>query len=73
MNSVLRNEHDDIHVNGVAASVEKHGISPVTSAVEAFIAVLVDVLARLIGEDMATQIIDRDDPPKSRTRGGVEP
>jgi hypothetical protein len=72
LNSVLRNEHDIVRLNGVAASVEKHGASHVASAVEAFVAVVVDVLARLIGEDMAIQIIDSA-PRKSRTRGGVEP
>jgi hypothetical protein len=72
LNSVLRNEQDVIHFNGVAASVEKHGAAQVASAVEALVAVIVDVLARLIGEDMAIQIIDGD-PPKSRKRGGVEP
>jgi hypothetical protein len=72
LNSVLRNEHDIVHLNGVAASVEKHGAPQVASAVEAFVAVIVDVLARLIGEDMAIQIIDPA-PRKSRKRGGVKP
>jgi hypothetical protein len=60
-----------IYPEGVAESVEKHGAAAVIAAVEAFIAVLVDVLARLIGEDMAMQVIDHDSM-KSPSRNGAE-
>ena len=71
LTSMRRISESVIYPEGVAASVETHGAAPVTAAVEVFIAVLVDVLARLIGDDMAQQVIDHD-PTKSPRRNGVE-
>jgi len=59
-----------IHLDGVVASVESHGVAAVTAAIEALLAALVDVLGRLIGEDMAIRIIDHD-APRSRTADGA--
>lgn len=54
-------------LDGVAAAVDKHGIEAVTVAVEALFEALVDVLARLIGEDMVVRLMD---PYGSATPGG---
>jgi hypothetical protein len=59
-----------IHLDGVAASVEAHGVAPVTAAIEALLAALLDVLGRLIGEDMAMRLLDHDLPGPS-TDGGT--
>jgi hypothetical protein len=52
--------HGAIQLDGVVASVEAHGVVPVTAAIEAMLAALLDVLARLIGEDMAMRLLDHD-------------
>lgn len=62
---------DGIQLNGVAASVDKHGVAEVTAAIEGLFAAIVDLLVRLIGEDMAIRIIDTD-VPKPRTSGGAK-
>ena len=49
-----------VHLDGVVESVEAHGVAPVTAAIEALFATLVDVLGRLIGEDMAMKLLDHD-------------
>jgi hypothetical protein len=55
------------HLDAVLASVEAHGVAAVTAAVEAVLAALIDILARLIGEDMAIRLIDHD---AARPRAG---
>jgi hypothetical protein len=52
----------NFHLDGVVASVAAHGVSEVTEAVEALLAALVDVLSRLIGEDMAIRILEASAP-----------
>lgn len=52
--------HGVIQLDGVVASVEAHGVVPVTAAIEALLATLLDVLGRLIGEDMAMRLLDHD-------------
>jgi hypothetical protein len=52
--------HGVIQLDGVVASVETHGVAPVTAAIEAMLAALLDVLGRLIGEDMAMRLLDQD-------------
>jgi hypothetical protein len=59
-----------VHLDGVVASVEAHGVAPVATAIEALFATLVDVLGRLIGEDMAMKLLDHDLPVPSPD-GGV--
>jgi hypothetical protein len=49
-----------IHLDGVLANVEAHGVPAVTAATEALLAALVEILGRLIGEDMAIRLIDHD-------------
>jgi hypothetical protein len=60
-----------IHLDGVSTIVDAHDVVPVTAAVEALLASLVDVLGRLIGEDMAMKLLDHD-LPVPPTDGGVQ-
>jgi hypothetical protein len=60
-----------IQLDGVVASVDAHGVAAVTAAIEALLAALIDLLARLIGEDMAIRLIDHD-APRSRKGGGAQ-
>jgi hypothetical protein len=67
----LRRPGDDgVRLDGIAAIADLHGIAAVNAAIEALITVVIDILTRLIGEDMTTQLFDRDErePP---TRGGA--
>jgi len=65
----VRRDHDGvIYLDGVMTAVEAHGIVAVTVATEALFAALVEVLGRLIGEDMAMRLIDHHGDA-SRTNG----
>ena len=58
-----------ISLDGVSASIDAHGVTAVTAGVEALLAALVDVLSRLIGEDMTARLLELDAPARSRTGG----
>ena len=59
-----------VTLDGVDASIKTHGVVAVTAAIEALLTALMDILAKLIGEDMATRVIDTQHRP-SRTGGGA--
>ena len=71
---VLKDLHgradEGIRLDGIATSANAHGIETVTAAIEALIGALVDILTRLIGDDMAIRLLDHDghQPP---ARGGA--
>jgi hypothetical protein len=60
LKDIRRLNNGAVHLDGVVTSVEAHGVAPVTAAIEALLAALVAVLARLIGEDMAMRLLDHD-------------
>jgi hypothetical protein len=60
LKDIRRLNNGAVHLDGVVASADAHGVAPVTAAIEALLAALVDVLARLIGEDMAMRLLDHD-------------
>jgi hypothetical protein len=62
LKDLRRADHDTIHLEGVAGSAALHGVVPVSAAIEALLAALIDILSRLIGDDMATQLIDHEGP-----------
>ena len=66
LTNVRRNVNGGIALDGVAAAVESHGIDAVTTALEALFTALMDVLSRLIGEDMALRVLLPDSRPESR-------
>ncbi len=57
-------------LDGVVASVAAHGVPAVTRAIEGLLAALIDVLGRLIGDDMAIRILD-DSAPESHRDGAT--
>jgi hypothetical protein len=69
----LRAGGDGVRLDAIAPSVEAHGIQDVTAAIEALIAAVVDILIRLIGEDMAVRLIDTDESRPPTRRGAGEP
>lgn len=70
LKSIRRITKADIGLDDVARSVDAHGIAAVTGALEAFFAALIDVLGRLIGEDMALRIVLLPDLPPDRRHEG---
>jgi hypothetical protein len=61
-----------ISLDGVAASIDAHGVAATTAAIEALLAALIEVLGRLIGEDMAVRLIEHG-LPESRSHGAQGP
>ena len=67
----LRSRADEgIRIDSIAASAAAHGIDKVTAAIEALFAALVDILIRLIGDDMTIRLLDHDGP-QAPARGGT--
>jgi hypothetical protein len=60
LKDIRRLNGDGIRLDGVVTGIETHGVAAVTAAIEAWLAALIDVLGRLIGEDIAVQLIDHD-------------
>jgi hypothetical protein len=73
LKSIRRIGDDGIQWDSVVGSVEAHGVVAVTAAIEGLIAALVEILGRLIGEDMAVQLIDYDAPRARTSAGGQTP
>jgi hypothetical protein len=70
----LRGRGDEgIRLDGIATCADVHGIDTVRAAVEALIAALVDILTRLIGDDMAIRLLDHDGPQPRGRLGAREP
>ena len=65
-----RSSEGNISFDALVQSVDRHGVGPVTVAIEALLAALIDILARLIGEDMTVRLIAADVPPLPPTNGG---
>jgi hypothetical protein len=61
LKNIRRLNGADFHLDGVIASIEAHGVATVTAAIEALLATLVDILGRLIGDDMALRLINDGD------------
>ena len=74
---VLKDLHgradEGIRLDGIAASANAHGIESVTAGIEALIGALVDMLRRLIGDDMAIRLLDHDGPQAPARGGGRQP
>lgn len=61
-----------ISLDGVAESVDLHGVRATTAAIEALLLALADVLGRLIGENMAAKVMESDAPGRRRQGDGRE-
>ena len=66
---IRRQDERGIHLDGVVAAVETTSSAQATAAVEALVGALMDVLGKLIGEDMAIRIMNLD----SSTGNGDKP
>lgn len=64
---------DSACLDGVAACVDVHGAAAVAAAVDALLAALLDVLAHLIGEDMAIRLMGLDDSNTDTGDGNPTP
>lgn len=73
LKDVCRLNDGSVHLTGVVASVEAHGVEAVTAAIEALLAAVVDILGRLIGEDMAIRLLDHDAPRSRHQRWSTGP
>ena len=69
----IRRSDNGMHLDGIVASVEIHGVPAVTRSIEALFAAVFDILGRLIGEDMAVRIIDQNDERLSISGGEKAP
>jgi len=61
---------DGAHLDDIAASIDAHGREDVAAAINALIGAVLDILARLIGADMARQLID-DGARRPQPTGGA--
>jgi len=48
------------YLDGVAETVDQHGAGETVDALGSMLVVLIELLGRLIGDDMATKLIERD-------------
>ena len=56
----LRRSEGNVSFDELVRSVDEHGVVPVSAAVEALLASLIEILARLIGEEMTIRITTVD-------------
>lgn len=64
-----RNSDGGVSFDVLVTSVDVHGVGPVTAAIEALLAALVDILIRLIGEDMTVRLTTAEATPPSSGNG----
>ena len=69
LKDLCRRAAGDIQIDEILPHIEVHGVARVVAAIEALLAALIDILSRLIGEDMAKRLIDRDVPRSRSGRG----
>jgi hypothetical protein len=60
LQDVRRLDNGGISLDRVAGAVEAHGVASVRAGLEALFAALIEILGRLIGEDMAIRLLDHD-------------
>ena len=63
---------DGTDADQLAAAVEAHGVAPVALAVEAFIASLIELLGRIVGDEMAANLIESAGIGDLQGDGGAE-
>jgi hypothetical protein len=56
----------------VIEGVEGHGAEAVSTALEALLAAIVDILSELIGADMVRRLLDQDDGPQAPGAGRTQ-
>jgi hypothetical protein len=63
---------DDVRLDDIAASIDAHSCKDVAEAIEALIGAVGDILTRLIGADLAMQLIHDGARPPQRMRAACE-
>jgi hypothetical protein len=70
LEDICRRSAANIQIDDLLAAIEARGVVATTTAVEALLGALIDILSRLIGEDMAIRLIDPD-VPRPRPNAGA--
>src|ERR1051325_7706662 len=70
LRKISRIHGDRIQIDGVGPGIDEFGVGAATAAIEALLAALIDILGRLVGEDMALRLIDGD---SHSSRNGTKP
>ena len=73
LGSIRRISRGKIAIDNVAGGVESHGVAPVTAGVEALLAALIEILGKLIGEDMAIRVMELGTPRGGRGENASSP
>ncbi|MBA3646746.1 MAG: hypothetical protein H0W63_11295 [Gemmatimonadaceae bacterium] len=60
------------YIEGVAESIAQNGESATADAIQAMFIAFIDLLGRLIGVDMATNLIERSLPDSAGNKAGTE-
>lgn len=56
--------------DGLVQCVDEHGVAPTTAAIEALLAALIDVLVRLVGEELTIRLFVADAVSRPAAHGG---
>jgi hypothetical protein len=59
LKDICRVDSEGVHMDQVGLSIEKHGVGTVHDAIEAFLTAVIDVLGRLVGENLAIGLINQ--------------
>lgn len=73
LTTIRRINRGNIAIDNVADGVETHGVAATTAAVEALLTALIDVLGKLIGDDMAIRIMELGAPRAGRGDAASSP
>jgi len=71
--SIRRISRGTISLDRVVDGVEAHGVAAVTAGIEALLIALIEILGRLIGEDMAIRILELGEPRPARSNPASSP
>jgi hypothetical protein len=66
-----RSSEANVSFDGLVKSVDEYGVVPVAAAIQALLAALIDILVRLIGEEMTVRLIAAEAAPQSAANGGA--
>jgi hypothetical protein len=70
LHGMSRQNQGEINLDTVVTVIERHGVAAATAVFESLLAALIDILSRLVGEEMAMQLMDHD--ASGSHRGGEE-
>lgn len=62
--------HSESGLEGVAESIQVHGVAAVAAGLESLLVALIELLGRLVGDDMAARLIEQGIPNPARDDEG---